>query len=195
MKAGAGRSKAVSKANLEYQTQRIRFAFGQSSRNKLFDELSDYNKRLRDLLDTQDRLTAVRSTGKKGKIQLSGRVLSQFWRHASSLFSLLARAWQCECQTSHRANLLLQHRTTPAATFKILFLSSEDRESQAPGLWSWQETQLKLLNDENQSIGISVPTSPSTQTTSTELPKTVHKKPISKRSSILSRRPKRFSEA
>lgn len=183
-------NKTARKANLEFQTQRIRFALGESSRNKLFNELAHYNQRLRDLLETHDRLTALRSTGEKRRTEISCRVLSQFWRHASTLYTLLARAWCCECETSHHANLLLQHRTTSAAEFKILFLSSKAASNPGPGAWKCQETHFKLLTDETPSSEIASPTSASLQTALTKAPNKKSNKANFFRSSLMGQREK-----
>jgi hypothetical protein len=52
----------VSKANFEFQTQRIKMSLNQVKRDKLFEALTDYNNELRDLLDTSDRIAALRQS-------------------------------------------------------------------------------------------------------------------------------------
>jgi hypothetical protein len=158
----------MSKANFEYQTQRIRMSFNQLKRDKLFDELTNYNNELRTLLDTSDRIAALRHSHGVAKKSAVSKGLWQFWRHADKLYSLLTQSWRCECKPFHQANLLLQHRTTSKADFKIMFVFAQQTFRAKPWSWAWQETNIKMLEDEWQPIKSSVSFTTITPTVSTE---------------------------
>lgn len=158
----------VSKANFEYQTQRIRMSLNQSKRDKFFDELTNYNNELRALLDTSDRIAVLRHSRGFAKKSAVSKGLWQFWRHADKLYSLLTQSWRCECVPFHLANLLLQHRTTSKADFKILFVFAQQNFKAKPWSWTWQETNIKLLEDEWEPVKSSVSFTTITPTVSTE---------------------------
>jgi hypothetical protein len=99
----------VSKANFEFQAQRIKMAFNQSKRDKLFEAFTDYNNELRDLLDTSDRTAALRQNRDMGRRSAVSKGLWKFWLHADRLYSLLTQSWRCDCKMFHQANLFLQH--------------------------------------------------------------------------------------
>ena len=52
----------LSRPNLEYQTQRVKFTFGKANRTKHFEELARNNARLKDLLDTNDKSAALKQS-------------------------------------------------------------------------------------------------------------------------------------
>ena len=152
----------MSKSNLEFQAQRVKFGFGRAVREKLFDELSKYNARLRDLLDTNDKALALKQAREGNKKSMVGKMLWRFWRHARSLHSTLTKAWICDCKSLHHANLLLQHRVTPEVEFKVLFSYAQDTPSSGSShrSWDWQETSIKILekSSESQALSLTVPT-------------------------------------
>jgi hypothetical protein len=138
----------VSKANFEFQARRIKMSFSQAKRDKLFDELTDYNNELRTLLDTSDRIAALRQNNGLRKKSATSKGLWQFWRHADQLYTLLTQSWRCECQGLHRANLLLQHRTNSNVDFRIIFVYAQQNLKPKPWSWTCQETNIKLLEEE-----------------------------------------------
>lgn len=143
----------MSKANFEFQTRRIKMSFGQAKRDKLFERLTDYNNELRTLLDTSDRIAALRQNNGRGKKSSVNRGLWQFWRHADRLYNLITQSWRCECKTFHQAHLLLQHRTTSKVDFKIMFIYAQQSFNKPkPWLWTFQETNIKLLEDQWQPL-------------------------------------------
>jgi len=142
-------------------------SFNQSKRNRLFEELTDYNNELRTLLDTSDRIAALRQNRGRRKKSAVNRGLWQFWRHADRLYGLLTQSWRCDCKTLHQANLLLQHRTTSKVDFRIMFIYAQQTFKPKPWLWTCQETNIKMLEDEWQLKKPTVPTVPiSSQTPS-----------------------------
>jgi hypothetical protein len=140
----------MTKINLEYQAKRLRMSFNQSKRDKLFNELTDYNNELRTLLDTSDRIAALRQGRGKAKKPAVSKGLWQFWRHADNLYNLLTRSWRCDCKAYHLANLMLQHRTTSRADFEVMFVFAQHSLIPKPWSWTWQETSIKMLDNELQ---------------------------------------------
>jgi hypothetical protein len=166
--ADSSKPALLSTANLEFQTQRIKMSFNQSRRDKLFKELTDYNNELRTLLDTSDRIAALRQNRSASKRSADLKGLWQFWRHADGLYNLLMQSWRCECKTRHQANLLLQHRTTPKADFRVTFIYAP--QNSKPEAWSWtcQETNIRMLPNEWQTKKSSVSFATITAATSNE---------------------------
>jgi hypothetical protein len=125
-------------------------SFNQSKRDKLFNELTDYNNELRTLLDASDRIAALRQGRGKVKRSTVSKGLWQFWRHADNLYNLLTRSWRCDCKAYHLANLMLQHRTTSKSEFQIMIVFAQQSRMPKPWSWTWQETSIKMLEDEIQ---------------------------------------------
>jgi hypothetical protein len=134
-------------ANLGFQTRRI---FNLSKRDRLFKQLTDHNNELRTLLNSSDRIAELRQHhgARKGSAHLKG--LWQLRRHAGQLYSLLMQSWRCECKTLHQTNLLLQHRTSSKAEFRIMFVYALQNLKPKPWLWTCQETNIKMLDAEWQ---------------------------------------------
>jgi hypothetical protein len=147
----------------------MRMSLNRSKRDKLFEELTDYNNELRTLLDTSDRIATLRQTRAMGKKSAVSKGLWQFWRHADKLYTLLTQSWRCDCKRFHQANLLLQHRTTSKADFKIMFVYAQQHLDR-PKPWSWtcQETNIKMLEDDWQPKKSAVSFTTITPTASTE---------------------------
>ncbi|KAL8788383.1 MAG: hypothetical protein Q9195_007341 [Heterodermia aff. obscurata] len=101
-------TKWVSRPNIEYQTQRVKFGFGRANRAKLFEEFSRSNGRLRELLDTNDNSLALRKMREHLKQSMINKASWKLWRHAAALHRLLQQTWSCHCRHMHRIYLLLQ---------------------------------------------------------------------------------------
>lgn len=125
-------------------------SFNQSKRDKLFEDLTDYNNELRTLLDTSDRIAALRRSRDVGKKSAVSKGMWQFWRHADRLYNILTQSWACDCKIFHQANLLLQHRTNSNADFRIMFVYAQQNLRPKPWSWTCQETNIKLLEDDCQ---------------------------------------------
>lgn len=148
---------AKAKPRLEYQLQRIRFTYNKSSRNKFLDNLASNNSRLRELLQSSDRLAAARQRRRKSSAVPK---MSSFWQHARNIFYLLRNVWCCECSASHHANVILQ---VPASTtdveMRVSFLFSSDTSIQSAAPWVCQKTTIKVAN-ENVEPKLTVPPLP-----------------------------------
>lgn len=136
----------------KYQFQRIRFTWHKPPRNKLLDELAQYNNQLRQLLDSSDRLAVSRPVPKPKKSGV-GNTLLRFWHYAKSLHALLRQGWCCNCKSLHYANLFLQHHRSHYVEFKIQFNFSQITEHPGPvRTWTSQETKISLAEDPQPTI-------------------------------------------
>lgn len=148
--------------------QRIKFTFNKKPRNKLIDDLALYNSRLRELLDSSDRLAASRQRRKKRSgtnLKMAG-----FWEHAKNIYDLLKNAWCCDCSSLHKANLLLQYRTDPEVELSVSFVYSLEASPQAKIPWESQKTTIRKLVDESI-LAIPVPSVISAPTRTGFLPR------------------------
>lgn len=117
--------KWVSRPNIEYQTQRVRFGFGRANRTKLFEEFSRSNGRLRELLDTNDNSLALQQSREHVKKSMINKASWKLWRHAATLHRLLQQAWSCHCRHMHLIYFLLQAQTNcEHAEYGICFFYS-----------------------------------------------------------------------
>lgn len=145
--------------------QRTKFALGQSSREKLFEEFAKYNDRLRELLRTSDQLTQLKSS-RNTKDRSVVKSMSLKWRRAATLYKLLYDAWGCSCQASHRAHLRLQDRSTEDTqfAFDIMFLHSVLSDSTEKP-WHHRNTNIVVVKapaiSEQQHCQVSCGTVPS----------------------------------
>jgi hypothetical protein len=143
-------------------------SLNQIKRDKLFSALTDYNNELRDLLDTSDRIAALRQSRGVEKRSAVNKGLWNFWCHADRLYSLLTQSWRCDCKRFHQANLFLQYRTTSKAEFRITFVYAQQNLKPKPWSWTCQETNIKMLEDEWQPKKSTVSFTTSSPTASTE---------------------------
>lgn len=125
-------------------------SLNQAKRDNLFEALTDYNNELRDLLDTSDRIAALRQNRGVQKRSAVNKGLWKFWHHADRLYSLLTQSWQCDCKRFHQANLFLQYRTTAKAEFRIMFVYAQQNLKPKPWSWTCHQTNIKMLEDEWQ---------------------------------------------
>ena len=106
----------------EFQRYKLKFSNSETARKQLFAQLKDHNDKIEKLLTTADRdavLTQQRASRMRTADAVSG--LCSFWVQAAGLFRALASAWNCACREQHCARLLLQHRTSKAFEFEVLF--------------------------------------------------------------------------
>lgn len=149
------------KPKLEYHLQRMRFSLNKTSRNKLLDELAQYNTKLRQLLDSSDRLAKLRRYPKQKKLGV-GSTLLRFWHYAKSLHTLLHQALRCDCKSLHYASLFLQHHISSDVEFKIQFKFSQSAERLRPAPWTSQETRISLAEGPQPTTAQAIPASPGT---------------------------------
>ena len=143
-------------STVEYHSQRIRLAFNKDVRKQLFDDFGEQNSRLRDILGSSDRLAGLRRARVSTAVSSA---LWKFWNHGNAVFNLLTDAWSCKCQAFHHANLLLQHRVVPTVNFRVVFWFKTHLAGTTPAQlpWAWQDTSIKLLEDNSISTIIKIP--------------------------------------
>lgn len=125
--------------------QRTKFALGQSTREKLFEEFTKYNDRLRELLRTSDQLTQIR-TARNFKDRSMVKSTSVIWKRAATLYKLLYNAWGCSCQASHRANLRLQECSTEDLQFSFDVMFSHSILSDTTEKpWHYRNTNIVVV--------------------------------------------------
>ena len=112
---------------------------------------------MRDLLKTADKVSAIRKDRKTKERSLAASVLKQFWRHASTVYKLLHRAFKCDCRSSHNLSLRLQHRTVPDIEFHVMFMFSMLVGHEGP--WKWRDTKIKWVKP-NKELKVQTPASP-----------------------------------
>lgn len=79
--------------------------------------------------------------------------------HARSLYSVIEQSWQCQCSTTHRANLCLDARLgddvalqtlerpkSPGEDVNFDVVFSSHNTSTRPLPWSWRETTIRLVS-------------------------------------------------
>ena len=144
---------------MEFQKQRLKFGFGRPTRNKLFEELARSNTRIRELLDTSEKNSALKKSREGMKKSLATEMLWGFWRHAKTTYDLLTEAFNCQCKHLHRIQLKLQHQvyiTDIQLLIRLLYSSSMEP---SPSSWICKETKIEQLFEGNNcsEIQLSVP--------------------------------------
>ncbi|KAF2435525.1 hypothetical protein EJ08DRAFT_341613 [Tothia fuscella] len=135
----------VTKQKIGYEAQRAKFSVGKPVRTKLFKEISDLNSRMKELLDVNDEINSLKASriASRGLGLTTG--LSKVWIHASNIFKVLSRAWRCDCSSLHRANLMLEHRTTNTdLQFHVLFQFA--RSLITPSCWKALRARIDLAD-------------------------------------------------
>lgn len=130
------------KSKIDYESFRVKFSFGEPVRKELFARLKECNERLEKLLSTSDRVSALETASSKSTKQTSSleAAFKKVYRRSDLLFKAIQKAWRCQCQQYHFANLRLEHRTLPEICFEvILMFAAPLGQDQTP--WSWRELQ------------------------------------------------------
>jgi hypothetical protein len=138
-------------------THRVTFSFDKSSRTELFEELAENNKRLYDLLATSDRISAGRESVKVTRAKSAmNKSMTKFWRHANGLFCLIKNAFDCDCRTMHKVDLLLRHPSTPNIEFRTMFLFDREDAISTALPWIWKEVNIKMITEAKQPTTVSI---------------------------------------
>ena len=106
----------------EFQRYKLKFSNSETARKQLFTQLKDHNDKIEKLLTTADKDAELKQQRvSRTRAADAGSGLCSFWVNAARLFKALASAWNCACKEQHCARLLLQHRTSRASEFEVLF--------------------------------------------------------------------------
>ena len=173
-------TKWVSRPNIEYQTQRIKFGFGRANRTKLFEEFSRSNGRMRELLDTNDNSLALRQSREHLKKLMINKDSWKLWRHAAALHRLLQQAWSCHCKHMHRIYLLLQAQANCEHTeYGIYFFYSGTIIPSLP--WTCIDAKAQRVRTQISDVGVTLQGSRESQHLTSPVPqssiKSVLRKP------------------
>ena len=136
---------AITKEGREFQRYKFKFSNSETTRNKLFAQLQDYNDKLEKLLSTagHDAELAQQRTSRRRAVDADSGVCS-FWVHAARLFRAMASAWNCACREQHCARLLLEHRMSKTSEFNVLFATP------MPECWDVHRTRITEGDEETE---------------------------------------------
>ena len=161
-------AKGQGKLKWAYEFRRIKFTLSKKKREKLLQMLAKYNDDLQKLMGSSDRLALSRQRRKTPLTKFYQRVRD----HAFLLHRALTAGWRCECRSSHNANLLLENRVLREPTakwkppnlreiqFTILFQSGRIQSEFRHLPWTWQETEVRILEELSGSPSPGSPVTP-----------------------------------
>src|SRR3954467_1264317 len=103
----------------QFRLKRIHLSFSKKG-TKTLAALESQNRKLRELLDSNDKLDSLKSVRKD---TAWGAIFECIRKHASSLHTAVSRGWQCDCANPHLAGLRLQQRTVGgwSSSFNLAF--------------------------------------------------------------------------
>ena len=102
-----------------HQIKRIYLSFSNRG-TKTLASLETHNRKLRELLESSDKLDKVK-VGRKDTNW--GSIFECIRQHATNLRTAIKSGWNCDCKVPHPASLRLQKHTTPGSTstFQVSF--------------------------------------------------------------------------
>ncbi|KAL8369641.1 hypothetical protein RB595_000128 [Gaeumannomyces hyphopodioides] len=141
----------LSKADqIKFRKYRFRFSNRESVRTSLIAKLKADNGNLKRLVELKDREgRQEQQIMVKTRVTAFESALCCFWVQAEKLFRALASACSCNCEGSHAASLLLQHRTEKKAEFVMLFTTS--------GAASWGACRTRISEGDMGPSRVSIP--------------------------------------
>lgn len=103
--------------------KRIRLSFSKKG-PKTVASLETHNRKLRELLDSNDKLDSMKATRKD---TTWGTIFECIRGHAGSVHTAIKKSWNCNCTRPHMAGLRLQKRLTgDEPDFSIAFNVPEE---------------------------------------------------------------------
>ncbi|KAF8851604.1 hypothetical protein BDZ45DRAFT_141974 [Acephala macrosclerotiorum] len=109
----------------DYQLKRLRISFSKRG-DKTISQLEVHNKKLRELLDSKNKLDTMKASRKDTTL---GTLFERIRGHAASLHAALKQSWNCGCTKPHVAGLQLQQREfseEPDSEFFLAFNVSKE---------------------------------------------------------------------
>ena len=135
--------------HLECEWQRIKFGVNKRRRDGMIERLAACNTYLRDFSAASDLTESSWQLRSKRKVGMP-RSLTDFWKHARDLYTLIHNAWTCSCCAAHNTSLLLRNHKDPhKVEFKVLFTYAENLTCQHNGPWDWKEIDIVHLSKGN----------------------------------------------
>ena len=140
-------------SKLDREKLRLKFAFQKGEWDELAKALKTHNEELQALLGSSNRLAPYRRRRKTPFISTFQRIRDR----AYNLHAALARSWQCDCQSSHSARLLLdparseveegsEQPQKPQFHFEVLFIFPTHQIQTLPP-WMSHEAKIMVLDD------------------------------------------------
>ena len=134
------------KANLQFQHQRLRFAFSGSSIKQSLDYVEKCIDRLEKLLHQVDRVTVhsrtLEASRTPAKIIFSAEVA--FWRRALQMYTLLTKAVKCSCRTFHVFHLLLQPKSGDEVSLRMRISPGDSLSTPTTVAWGQKQVRIQL---------------------------------------------------
>jgi hypothetical protein len=90
----------ITRANMRFQAQRLKYSFTDLNRVELLAEVEDYIRRLSELLSASDELAALPRKQHRTASKAVGKKVLDFWTHADNIFQLIRDTWHCNCRSS-----------------------------------------------------------------------------------------------
>ncbi|EPE33047.1 hypothetical protein GLAREA_06059 [Glarea lozoyensis ATCC 20868] len=128
----------------DYQLKRIRLSFSKSGLS-LLDNFESHNRKLRELLDSNDKLGGVQKVSEaKQRLNLLQNVKTL----ADSVYGAVTDAWKCKCVEPHIIMFLLQRSEviSKSPAFRMSF-SIQSTKSDAKDNWINRDTTLLSHED------------------------------------------------
>lgn len=158
-----GRPKWGEYHTFKHEFKRVKFSLSRRQYQDSMTRIEKNNDILANLTDQNIELEPAR----KRRRRPSGLQFKTIQEHAKNLYSVISKGWtSCECGRSHQANLHLDPRLpdedadlleashvklSQSSNFKVVF--SIEGKSHSPSIsWSWQETEIRFLNQKTEKI-------------------------------------------
>ncbi|KAK4222778.1 hypothetical protein QBC38DRAFT_460069, partial [Podospora fimiseda] len=119
---------------------KVKFALSESTRNGVFTDMSECNKKL-------ERLTKPITTSRPHSLIPTRAQLESFAEHANQLYSAISSIWSCECQPPHLnrcGTLILTDRGGEAMSLKSKFDIIFKSMGPTTNLWPLTETKIEV---------------------------------------------------
>ena len=141
----------------KHEYKRVKFSLSRRRYEESMKRIEKNNDILANLTDQNIELEPIRK-----RRRLPAQKFKTIQAHAGSLYSLIKRGWTCDCGSPHDANLQLDARllddtrhgleaNLDNVQFRVLFSVNHRSRSEAI-LWSWLETEIRLLDRQSQGL-------------------------------------------
>lgn len=115
---------------------------------RTLESFETYNRKLRELLDSSDKLESLKVTRKDTSW---GNVFETIRKHAIDLHTAVKRSWRCDCSTPHQGDLHLQCRNSTSDEPVTFHMASDVPAPTNSAIISRREVMIKLRKKEDAS--------------------------------------------
>jgi hypothetical protein len=108
--------------------------------------VENYNRKLRELLGDVDEVAAL-STGKGSKEvgEAIPDTMLDNWKHASSMYKLMASSWRCACQSHHYAQVWLEP-SYGVAELRMRVVAQASQAKNGAAMWATRDVRLAVAD-------------------------------------------------